>query len=158
MQQPIPVQLLPYENNSGNTRTFSHLQYFNTSVGFAIRELNSTVGLPRDTFNHILGHSHVCNSCLCLFSIDGFNAHLGGVVDGKGRCLNTPSFDTGMLLRSTEGFPILMLFLFCSSHLSPFFGCRTFPSSAHLSRWPNTSPIFRVPHYTSGEGFFGVEF
>ncbi|KAG6894170.1 hypothetical protein C0992_007246 [Termitomyces sp. T32_za158] len=67
-------------------RMFEHMQYLNTNVGRVIRELNSTLGVPLSAVRTLNEYAVTCQACLCIFSIDGFNAHLSGK-----RCMNCTS-------------------------------------------------------------------
>ncbi|KAJ3892221.1 hypothetical protein GG344DRAFT_64779 [Lentinula edodes] len=59
-----PTTLLPFDprRNAGGS-TFTHLQHFDTVVGRAIRNLNSTIGLKQITFNHLANLSRLCSGC-----------------------------------------------------------------------------------------------
>ncbi|KAF8076819.1 hypothetical protein FPV67DRAFT_1445383 [Lyophyllum atratum] len=58
--------------------TFQHLTYVSTNIGHAIRELNSNVGIPRTALNVLVSDATTCDACNCIFSLDGYNAHVTG--------------------------------------------------------------------------------
>ncbi|KAF8055004.1 hypothetical protein FPV67DRAFT_1750631 [Lyophyllum atratum] len=94
-QGKVPKQLAPYDPSSTSTRTSQHLQYFDTAIGYALRELNSTAGITENAFTILSEQAHLCKGCNCLFSGDGYDAHL----DEESRCKNTPEF------RSVQRYP-----------------------------------------------------
>lgn len=73
-------------------RTFNHLQYIDTLIGRLIRDLVSDSGIPANAFNILRLQAHKCFGCECMFSIDGYNAHIH-----QGLCANTPKLVPGML-------------------------------------------------------------
>lgn len=51
-------------------------EFLNTGVGLTIRDLNSTLGLPKDDVATLLQDDCVCVACKCHFSFNGYHAHL----------------------------------------------------------------------------------
>ncbi|KAJ7272362.1 hypothetical protein C8J57DRAFT_1225897 [Mycena rebaudengoi] len=65
------------------TRTFANLTFFATDLGHCIRQFLSTVGIPLSAFSNMIRHCNGCSNCRCMFSFDGYNAHLD-----RGHCRN----------------------------------------------------------------------
>lgn len=104
----LPV-LQPYDERCFPgclSRTFNNLDYISTAIGRAIRELNSTLGVPRKTIRILDKNTVTCECCKCTFSIDGYNAH---IVDGY--CGNKDGKDTGNFTRLMPSTFILTLHL-----------------------------------------------
>ncbi|KAF8160163.1 hypothetical protein BJ912DRAFT_936184 [Pholiota molesta] len=78
--QPYDVRLYP----GCTRRTYQNLAFIDTSLGRAIREFNSTLGIPRDTLYALKEIAIKCQACYCMFSPEGYNAH---IVDK--RCRNS---------------------------------------------------------------------
>lgn len=87
-----PAALEPYNpsTHDGN-RCHSHLKYFDTTVGRVLRELNSTLGIPYDSYKALRILSYDCPGCGCVYSLDGFNEHIE-----NGLCRNAPELMPGM--------------------------------------------------------------
>lgn len=58
------------------TRAFSNLEHLDTHLGRAIREFNSPIGLPGQSWRHLLEYNVPCKGCQCVFSIHGYNSHI----------------------------------------------------------------------------------
>ncbi|KAJ3768163.1 hypothetical protein FB446DRAFT_752645 [Lentinula raphanica] len=87
--QPLSI-LAPYDpsTNDGGA-TFSNLQYFDTSMGRVIREINTTQGAKPSSFEYLTSLTQTCAACLCEYSPDGFAAHVENG-EGSPRCRNVP--------------------------------------------------------------------
>ncbi|KAG6836006.1 hypothetical protein H0H93_012313 [Arthromyces matolae] len=57
-------------------RTFAHLQYMSTNIGRVIRELHSSIGIRHEALLALISDATTCSACRCIFSVDGFNAHI----------------------------------------------------------------------------------
>lgn len=89
----VPSILSRYDislNPLGLQRVYQNLRYFNTGIGHLIREMNSTIGIPYAAFRIILADNIICEGCQCMYSVDGFNAHIE-----RGKCSNTPDLISG---------------------------------------------------------------
>ncbi|RDB30935.1 hypothetical protein Hypma_004907 [Hypsizygus marmoreus] len=67
-------------------RTNENLNFLSTDIGQAIRELNSMLGIPRSTLDVLAMYATLCGACNCVFSIDGYHAHID-----NGKCGNSTS-------------------------------------------------------------------
>lgn len=74
----------------------NHHQYFETSVGRVLQDLNSETGVLRSAFKQLVETSQKCPGCLCQFSRDGYMGHLG-LNENSYHCLNTPGCPIGKL-------------------------------------------------------------
>jgi hypothetical protein len=93
---PPPVLLRYYDLVC--TPLFEHNEYFNSAVGRAVRTWNSKIGIPFPVFHAVMyGSSRLCNECRCMYSLDGFHAHIN-----NGRCMNKPGTPIGTLPHSTS--------------------------------------------------------
>lgn len=93
---PLPEILKPYDpSNAFGKRILANLDYLTTSTGWVIRDLNSSRGVPYPTFNLFRHSAYVCIGCNCYFSVDGFNRHLIGGLDGMTVCGNHPESTQG---------------------------------------------------------------
>lgn len=97
---PLPEILVPYEPDSpSSNKILSHFQYLCTPTGLVIRDLNSSAGVPLATYNTFRDLcSYLCHGCSCVFTLEGFNAHLQDI-DRDGQrvrvCGNDPRFPNG---------------------------------------------------------------
>lgn len=74
-----PLTLQPYDSRmypSCTNRTFQNLGFLDTSLGRVIREFNSTLGIPEDTLRALKEVAVKCDSCYCMYSPEGYNAHV----------------------------------------------------------------------------------
>lgn len=85
--QPYDVRIYPRCLG----RTLQHLQYVSTWTGLMIECLNSPYGLTGSAFTSLVCESIPCDCCLCVFSIDGYTAHIVA-----GRCGNRRGPPVGM--------------------------------------------------------------
>ncbi|PPQ84980.1 hypothetical protein CVT25_010533, partial [Psilocybe cyanescens] len=70
--QPYSEAMYPGCSN----RSFQNVDYLMTAMGQAIRELNSSLGIPRLTFDTIVEAAVKCDVCMCMFSSEGYNHHI----------------------------------------------------------------------------------
>jgi hypothetical protein len=71
-------------NPNGQNLTNQHQHFVGTGIGFAIRNLHSTLGISLEVWE-LLRHSAIsCSVCLCVFSAEGYQDHL----DKEGTCRN----------------------------------------------------------------------
>ncbi|KAJ7882132.1 hypothetical protein B0H13DRAFT_2539789 [Mycena leptocephala] len=83
VDKPPHAVMGPYDGNAhpgSLIRAFSNLEHIDTHLGYAIREFNSSIGIPARTWRSLLAHNVPCKCCLCVFSIDRYNSY---VVQGK---------------------------------------------------------------------------
>ncbi|KAF8957974.1 hypothetical protein BDZ97DRAFT_1762515 [Flammula alnicola] len=74
-----PRVLQPYDEGmypGCSNRINQNLDFFVTEVGQTIRELNSTLGIPRATLQALVELAIKCDCCGCMYSPDGFSHHL----------------------------------------------------------------------------------
>lgn len=71
-------------------RTFQHLSYLSTWTGKIIQCLNSVVGISHSMLVVLLHQNTSCRCCHCMFSVDGYAAHLSGM-----HCTNIQSSQSG---------------------------------------------------------------
>ncbi|KAJ7127688.1 hypothetical protein C8R44DRAFT_873502 [Mycena epipterygia] len=84
----LPAMFRPYDrrfNSAFVLKIFDSARFLKTGLGHAVRELNSTLGLPLSTFRRLLQMGYYCPGCSAIFSLEGHNAH---IIDG--RCGNHP--------------------------------------------------------------------
>ena len=81
-----------YPNHGNVTNTFID---FTSPIGKAIRELNSTGGVPTKTHGDLVQATRLCTCCLNHFSPAGYDSHLM-----NGHCTNHPKRLTGMFSRA----------------------------------------------------------
>ncbi|KAL0057207.1 hypothetical protein AAF712_016160 [Marasmius tenuissimus] len=79
----LPSRIVPYVN-LGPTDLFDHLQFFETPIGRALKDLNSTTGLIPGAFRTLCGESCMCWRCLCEYSSTAYMSHIE-----DGACLNS---------------------------------------------------------------------
>ncbi|KAJ7147890.1 hypothetical protein C8R43DRAFT_952908 [Mycena crocata] len=84
-------------------RTYSHLLFLDTIIGQAVRALNSTMGIPEETFIALVQDSVSCPACACMFSEEGFNEHIR-----DGHCGNSPT-EQPVVSRPTPDRPSIAL-------------------------------------------------
>lgn len=84
----------------------NHHQYFETSVGRVLQDLNSETGVLRSAFKQLVETSQKCPGCLCQFSRDGYMGHLG-LNENSYHCLNTPGCPIGKLNTSILGLTLI---------------------------------------------------
>ncbi|KIK52804.1 hypothetical protein GYMLUDRAFT_250932 [Collybiopsis luxurians FD-317 M1] len=87
-----PHILFPYSISSPSNTVnaiHQHGHFFDTELGRIVHALNSATGTPISLFMKLLRSSSTCSGCLCVFSVEGYQAHLG-YVNAVPHCLNTP--------------------------------------------------------------------
>ncbi|KAJ7695871.1 hypothetical protein B0H16DRAFT_1750512 [Mycena metata] len=80
-------------------RVLSNQRFIDTAIGIALRELNSTLGIPEADFKALSLNMVFCSGCYCTYSIDGFNHHVQ-----RGVCSNHPD-GTAVKNRDEEDIP-----------------------------------------------------
>lgn len=73
------------------SKTLAFVQFMNRPVGEITRQLNSTLGVPWQTYRALIASTVSCSCCNGHFSLDGFNAHIK-----DGRCTNHPDTAEGV--------------------------------------------------------------
>ncbi len=76
---PLHPILYPYDQNlhpAGQNLRANHLQFYDTDVGRIIHGLHSCSGLFRHEWRRLCLDSTKCGACACIFSVDGYNAHV----------------------------------------------------------------------------------
>ncbi|KAJ7667362.1 hypothetical protein B0H17DRAFT_1251655 [Mycena rosella] len=84
--EDLPVLMRPFHpvNQSHLPTTF-----MTTLCGEMLTELNSTMGLPKETFLRILVQNIQCDVCLCAYSVEGYHDHRKAH-EHRLVCSNTP--------------------------------------------------------------------
>jgi len=104
-----PSILLPYDTRTDSgclNIIHNHYQFFSTDIGCVIRELNSPLGVPLVTFHALLSHATTCGSCLCTFSVDGYNSHIR-----QGQCDNHPYMEKGTVSTFRLNFTMIHIYV-----------------------------------------------
>jgi hypothetical protein len=70
-----PTCLLIYDRGTAPKR-LADRDFIDTPIGRACREWNSCKGIPYGAWCLILSSASMCSSCLRMFSIDGYAAHV----------------------------------------------------------------------------------
>ncbi|KAF9068463.1 hypothetical protein BDP27DRAFT_1418731 [Rhodocollybia butyracea] len=83
----IPSCLLPFTEGGAISLAFARTGYRNTPVGRLIACLNGVVGIDIEQFAELRKRAQKCSSCLCYFSWEGYQRHIGE----DSACHNTPS-------------------------------------------------------------------
>jgi hypothetical protein len=75
----LPDVLTPYHPDTKpgcSIHMYNNLQYFTTHISNLIHEVNSMMGISVKAWATLTAHTILCESCQCMFSEDGYNAHL----------------------------------------------------------------------------------
>ncbi|SJL18015.1 uncharacterized protein ARMOST_21586 [Armillaria ostoyae] len=75
-QHPLPSFMARYCSVNTSIADHGNLQFFDSPIGIRIRLLHATTGLIPASLRQIQSESRECSACHCVFSIDGYNAHL----------------------------------------------------------------------------------
>ncbi|KAK0472564.1 hypothetical protein EDD18DRAFT_1230545 [Armillaria luteobubalina] len=68
------------------SRTFSvGCEFLGSGIGNVVRSVCSTLGVPKAAFDCLVADAAICLACSCVFSMEGFNAHIS-----DGACRNWP--------------------------------------------------------------------
>ncbi|KAK0496586.1 hypothetical protein EDD18DRAFT_1167186 [Armillaria luteobubalina] len=68
------------------SQTFSiGCEFLGSGIGNVVRSVCSTLGVPKAAFDHLVADAAICLACSCVFSMEGFNAHIS-----DGACRNWP--------------------------------------------------------------------
>ncbi|KAK0492767.1 hypothetical protein EDD18DRAFT_1465281 [Armillaria luteobubalina] len=68
------------------SRTFSvGCEFLGSGIGNVVRSVCSTLGVPKAAFDRLVADAAICLACSCIFSMEGFNAHIS-----DGACRNWP--------------------------------------------------------------------
>lgn len=94
---PIFWPYNPIKPGSLFTDIIHNLQCTDYQVGALVAKLNSLKGITVQSFLELVSGARKCTGCCCVFSPEGYQAHLGyneGAVHIP-QCLNTPSLPVG---------------------------------------------------------------
>ncbi|KAK1219593.1 hypothetical protein PQX77_017689 [Marasmius sp. AFHP31] len=69
---------------NGQNLVNQHQQFVATGVGFATRNLFSTLGVPDEVWNRVVASAITCSVCHCVYSADGYSDH----INEHGYCRN----------------------------------------------------------------------
>ncbi|KAJ3760419.1 hypothetical protein EV360DRAFT_81213 [Lentinula raphanica] len=89
--QSLGVLAAYHHSNNNGELTYDNMQFFDSTVGRLIRDVNTTLGAKPASFKYLISLSCTCAVCLCEYSPDGFAAHNENG-EGSPRCRNTPGF------------------------------------------------------------------
>ncbi|KAF9029446.1 hypothetical protein BDZ89DRAFT_1038518 [Hymenopellis radicata] len=90
LQGPSHALLEPYDGKMHpgvEAIPWEYLDFFHLATGVALRDLNTSLGLPPQTFDRIRAANVVCKACKCAFSSEGYHGHIE-----HGSCTNWPVF------------------------------------------------------------------
>ncbi len=73
LKQPLPHYMMRY--TSANA-VQADLRFFDSPIRQCIQQLLSPIGLVPVSLHQFLQESKECLACHCVFSVDGFNAHI----------------------------------------------------------------------------------
>ncbi|KAK0442451.1 hypothetical protein EV421DRAFT_1904219 [Armillaria borealis] len=77
---PIHPVLYPYDkefNPAGEDLRAAHQQqFYDSNIGRVIQGFHSSCGLWRHEWEWLLRNCTECEACTCVFSVDGYNAHI----------------------------------------------------------------------------------
>ena len=125
LKEPLPQYLEWYTSAKA---VQADLRFFNSPIGCRIRQLLSPVGLVPASLCQLFQESKECLACHCVFSIDGFNAH----IDYDGTCKNWHNPITGEFFVA----PIRYCLTSTISGLCSASGLRCTATQCCHCRWP----------------------
>ncbi len=127
LKEPIPRYMARY--TSANA-VQADLRFFDSPIGQRIGQLLSPIGLVPASLRQFLRESKECPACRCIFSIDGFNAH----IDYDGTCKNWHKPITGEFFVA----PIHYCLMFSISGTCSASGLRYPAAQCSSHRWPRS--------------------
>ncbi|PBK62177.1 hypothetical protein ARMSODRAFT_980953 [Armillaria solidipes] len=102
-QRPLPSFMAHYCSVNMVPAGHENLQFFNSPIGIRIRLLHAMTGLIPASLRQIQSESRECSACHCVFSIDGYNAH----VDTNNMCRNWHKSISGKRSHFSKSYSLL---------------------------------------------------